>query len=86
MAWLLKSDKKHMHKHAEMNEEKNGWQCKKTKKPINTVRTGRSIHVAGFSGGFGEVRQVDHLWCTGCDTQPEIRYGEPIQENELVEI
>ncbi len=69
-------------------EDANGavW-CKKTGAPIQTAKVGRSIHDGIFANsGSGEVRQVIHMACAGCDpgkTPP--RYGQPILESELTD-
>lgn len=85
MSWIMKSDKNWVQQHGELKT--GGWYCRQTKSPINQVTIGRSIHVLGMPGGFGEVRQVKHLYCTGCNPhfQPP-RHGTPVQEIDLVEV
>ena len=58
--------------------------CRETGAPINVLTTGRSIWFKPFAGGGGEVRYIDHLYCSGCESAPNISYGTPIYEDELV--
>lgn len=83
MAWVSKEQWQWLESHGRRNET--GWACRKTGADINALESGRSVHVFGMSAGFGEVRPVLHLYCTGCnpDYQPP-PYGTPIQENELL--
>lgn len=83
MAYVSKQDADWLKEHGMQSE--NGWMCKKTGKPIYYSISKRSIHTHGLNGGPGEVRDVMHLWCTGCNPnfQPPA-HGTPIQENDLV--
>lgn len=85
MASIPETDAKWLKEHGEQGQ--GGWVCKATGKSINQITTGRSIHVHGLGGGFGEVRQVMHLYCTGCnpDFKPP-EHGTPIQEGDLIEM
>ncbi len=86
MAHAIQTDLTWLDEHG-VNDPKTGWTCKKTGADINAVRTGRSIHYFGISAGGGEVRQVLHLYCTGCNPNFEPPpYGTPIQESALVEV
>ena len=85
MAHIPKIDAEWLKEHGKQGV--GGWVCKDTGKPINQITTGRSIHTHGLCGGFGEVRPVMHLYCTGCN--PDFRPpedGTPIQEDDLVEM
>ena len=85
MPYIPKADATWLKEHGERGE--GGWVCKKTGEPINQITTGRSIHVHGLAGGFGEVRDVMHLYCTSCS--PDFRppeSGTPIQESDLVKM
>lgn len=83
MPYIPKLDAEWLKAHGEQG--KGGWVCRKTGEPINQMTVGRSIHIAGMMGGFGEVRDVMHLYCTGCnpDFKPPA-HGTPIQEDDLV--
>lgn len=84
--WLIKSEKNWLIEHAEQDKE-GFWRCKKTNQLVQSAEIGRSIWIDGFSGGFGEVRTVTHLNCPGCHPNAvPPQYGEPIQENLLVEV
>ena len=82
---IPKEDEAWVKKHAEYEGPK-GWKCKKTGARILYKRTGRSIWIARLNGGFGEVRQIRHLYCPECqpDFQPPAP-GTPIQEDDLVQ-
>lgn len=85
MPYIPKRDADWLKEHGEYKE--GGWVCQKTGKDINQVTVGRSIHIGKMMGGFGEVRNVIHLYCTGCnpDFKPPT-HGTPIQEGDLVEV
>jgi hypothetical protein len=83
---FIKSEVEWLKKHGR-RDDKGSWWCKETGKPINTAIVGRSIHLAIMPGaGYGEVRQVVHLACSGCEPDkvpPEL--GTPIIDAELTE-
>ena len=61
--------------------------CKVCGELVLIVGTGRSIHVFGMLGGFGEVRHVGEAYCPKCDRRPEPpAYGTPIQESLIVQV
>ena len=80
------SDSTWVEQHAVQGED-GKWQCKETKAVIRIIVTGRSIWIRPFTGGFGEVRKVGHLYCPKCtpNTNPP-QYGAPIYEDELVQV
>jgi len=80
--WVAKSGYEWAEQHAERKDGK--IVCKKTGEVLQALTTGRSIWFRPFRGGTGEVRSVVHPWCPGCGSEPNIRYGEPIYEDELV--
>ena len=89
MRLILRSDRARMKGHARLNDQKTGWECKETGAPIHTLRIGRTVwegKIGDVDDMAGEVRQVDHLWCSCCEKKPVVRYGEPVLEDELEEI
>jgi hypothetical protein len=80
---LRKTDVTWLREHADQRGHE--WFCKTTGAAIQTARTGRSIWLRPFDGGYGEVRDVDHLWCPSCTPEPRVEYGTPIYADELVD-
>lgn len=83
--YLPKSDRDWIIKHAEQRKSDGLWVCKTTGETIDVTVVGRSIWHRPFMGGSGEVRQVGHLSCPGCNpnfTAPDP--GTPIYGEELI--
>ncbi len=84
---VIKSQMDWLKEHARFHGSDKTWYCKITNKPMLVHPIGRSIWERPFSGGFGEVRQVNHITCSGCDPNPNLpTHGRPIYEDELVEV
>ncbi len=90
MASMRSANKKWLAEHALFTGEPNsiGWRCKETNVLMLAEKTGRSIWLDNGPGpcaGSGEVRMVIEVYCPTCGSKPEIAYGSPIQEGELIE-
>lgn len=83
MSHLIRTEFAWLTRHA--TAENGQWVCKSTGIPIQQRLIGRSIWIAPFQGGQGEVRAVTHLWCPTCQPPPPISHGEPIYDHLLVE-
>ena len=86
MPLVVKSDLEWLEKHATWDDEEGAWKCNTTGEFVDAYSVGRSWWDGpGRCGGSGEVKQVLHLNCPGCnpDYKPP-NNGSPIRPNQVV--
>jgi hypothetical protein len=86
MPSITKASAEWAERHGECGED-HLWRCRTTGQPLRIAYRPRSIWIRPFTGGFGEVRLVGHVFCSACQRDPQFpEPGLPIYEDELVEV
>jgi len=83
--YITSSGQRWVDRHAEFRD--GVWVCKETGATIQCKSIGRSIWTYPEAcAGSGEVRPIAHVWCPECGTEPDVAYGTPVNESDLVKI